>query len=93
LDTIWGYAFESCTDLTSIHLPYSLTRILDGAFYNCSTLASVTINNPTPPTLGPNAFDGTHATLRIYVPSASVDTYKTTPGWSNYASKIAAITP
>ena len=46
-----------------------------------------------PPTLGTNAFDTNYhslqATYPIYVPSASVDTYKS--AWSTYASRIQAI--
>ena len=33
-------------------------------------------------------FEGTHANLKIYVPTASVAAYKAAAGWSIYSSKI-----
>jgi hypothetical protein len=45
----------------------------------------------TPPTLGGNAFYGTHSSLKIYVPSASVNAYKRATNWSSYSRKIYAI--
>jgi len=35
-------------------------------------------------------FYGTHPSLVIKVPSASVAAYKAAPGWSDYADKIVA---
>jgi hypothetical protein len=52
-------------------------------------LASVYIFAPSLTTYGSNAFQNTPAGLKIYVPSASVDTYKTK--WSTYADKIQAL--
>ena len=40
---IGGYAFDGCTELTSITIPDSVTDIGTGAFYNCTSLKSVTI--------------------------------------------------
>jgi hypothetical protein len=44
----------------------------------------------TPPTLGGSQV-WSRAPAAIYVPSASVDTYKAAEGWSNYANKIQAM--
>lgn len=53
----------------------------------------VTINATTPPTIGSNPFSVTGTTgyvyLRISVPAASVNTYKS--AWPQYASNITAI--
>ena len=88
---IMSSAFSYCSALASITIPSSVTSIWNYAFSNCSALASVTVEATTPPTLGTNAFDGTHADLVIYVPAGSVDTYKSASGWSTYASRIQAI--
>ena len=62
----------------------------DEAFYECDELTSVTINATTPPTLGDDAFYDTN-NCPIYVPSGSVDTYKSASGWSSLASRIQPI--
>ena len=89
--TYIGYeAFTSCISLTSITIPNSVTNIDDMAFSSCRSLTSVTVTATTPPTLGIIAFDSTNK-CPIYVPSESVETYKSASGWSDYASRIQAI--
>ena len=82
-------AFRNCTSLTSCTIGSGVTSIGYHAFRNCSELTSVTVNATTPPGLGGYAFDG--STCPIYVPSGSVNTYKSASGWSTYASRIQAI--
>jgi hypothetical protein len=43
ITTIGGYAFASCTNLTSVIIPNSVTAIRNAAFSNCLSLTSVTI--------------------------------------------------
>ena len=43
LKTINGHAFFSCTSLTSITIPVSVTSIGTYAFFNCASLSSITI--------------------------------------------------
>jgi len=57
---------------------------------------SITCLATTPPTLGNGVFgiisgQGDVATYPIYVPSASVDAYKSATNWSTYADRIQAI--
>ena len=83
--------FSNCSSLISIDIPSGVTSIGYGAFQYCSGLTSITVNATTPPTLSnSNAFTDTN-NCPIYVPSASVDTYKVAEGWSNYADRIQAI--
>lgn len=85
-------AFIHCKGLTSIEIPSSVTNIGGyGVFYNCIGLTSVTCLATTPPTLGTTVFDNTN-NCPIYVPSESVNAYKTATNWSTYASGIQAIT-
>ena len=86
-------AFAYCTSLTSIVIPDSVISIYSSAFKNCSGLASITVEATTPPKFMASAsqvFDNTND-CPIYVPSGSVNTYKSASGWSTYASRIQAI--
>ena len=91
ITSIGTQAFEGCSGLTSINIPSGVTSIGSYAFANCSNITSITVNAATPPTLTYNAFYSTN-NCPIYVPSESVDTYKTTSEWSDYASRIQPIT-
>ena len=84
--------FSNCTGLTSVTIGNSVTSIGSGAFYGCSNLANVYCKPTTPPALdGTNVFDyGPSSGRQIYVPSASVDAYKTATNWSEYADQIVA---
>lgn len=85
-------AFHGCSSLTSITLPAATTTISAGAFNGCSSLTSVVVKAETPPTLvNTSAFAGTASGMTIYVPSASVEAYKTATNWTAYAGQIQAI--
>lgn len=97
LTTIGESAFYGCSGLTSITIPSGVTSLGTNSFRNCSGFTSVTINAITPPTITPNGlgqygymFHNTN-NCPIYVPAASVNTYKTATNWSTYASRIQAI--
>ena len=90
LENIGNSAFTRCNSLISIDIPSGVTSIGYNAFWNCTSLTAVTVNATTPPTLGSYAFNNTN-NCPIYVPCNSVEAYKTTTGWSNYASRIQAI--
>lgn len=82
-------AFQGCSSLNSVNIGSGVTRIQGSAFRGCSGLTSITVNATTPPTLGSMAFDG--STCNIYVPAASVETYKTTYGWSTFSDRLQSI--
>ena len=81
-------AFYACGNLTSITIPNSVTYIGEKAFYNCRKLASVYCKPTTPPTVAAQVFDGNASSRYIYVPTNSVDAYKSASGWSSYSSFI-----
>ena len=85
-----GYnAFGDCSSLTSVTIGNGVTSIGDRAFSSCSSLTSVYCKPTTPPSSGGSYMFGYDAwDLKIYVPTKSVDAYKSAWYWSDYASHI-----
>ena len=83
-------AFSWCKGLSAATIGSGITTIGRYAFLGCSSLVSITINTTTPPALGEDPFSSTNK-CPIYVPSGSVNVYKSAEGWSTYASRIQAI--
>lgn len=84
--SIGNYAFKDCNALTSITIPNSVTYIGNYAFKNCNALTSIYCKSTTPPTLGKSFLSNNNC--KIYVPTESVDAYKTADGWKDYADSI-----
>ena len=80
--------FCKFTNFTSITIPESVSEINYYAFGECSSLTSVYCKPTTPPA-GDNAMFFSNASNRkIYVPTASVEAYKSAKWWSYYADDI-----
>ncbi len=94
--SIGSIAFYNCISLKNIEIPSSVTSIGYKTFNGCTNLLDVIIRAVSPPTATSGytfegeygtgmMFDTTNPLLKIYVPSASVDAYKTAEYWSEYA--------
>ena len=83
--TIELHAFYDCDALQSITIPNSVTSIGSYTFYGCDALTNVYCKATTPPNQD-SAFKNTHNLINIYVPSSSVNAYKS--AWVEYADKI-----
>ena len=75
--TLMESSFSHCANLESVEFPASTTNIGD-AFYDCPKLKSIILKATTPPTL----YSYNLGNVTIYVPAASVDTYKATERWN-----------
>ena len=74
----------SHSNIKEIELPASVTYIGTNAFKGTS-MNTIVVRSETPAQLGANAFQP-YTNLKIYVPAAKVNEYKT--AWSDYASYI-----
>lgn len=88
--SINDYLFQHCKALTSVTIGNGVTSIAKSAFYGCSHLTTITVKATTPPSLRGSLSIPNNVTT-IYVPSGSVNAYKSASDWSSYASKIQAI--
>ena len=82
-----GYsAFGECNNISYVILPNSLTKIDNYAFYNCSKLNEVICFADNVPTTASNVFyNSPIASATLNVPSASVDLYKASAPWKDFA--------
>ena len=84
--SIGDEAFYKCTSLISVTIPDSVTSIGSSAFSNCSSLKEAYCKPITPPSGGANTFRNNASGRKIYVPRASLDTYKTAKYWKSLAA-------
>lgn len=82
--TYIGYgAFAWCSGLISITIPSSVTSIHHSSFFDCYSLTRVDVQATTPPTLNGDNFINCSSDLKIYVPSESLEAYKTADYWKD----------
>ena len=92
--TIESGVFYGCSSLTSVTIGDSVTTIGYQAFYDCSSLTSVYCKAVTPPTAVSYdygdwyTFDKNASGRKIYVPTGSVEAYKSANYWKDYANAI-----
>ena len=77
--TIGNYAFDRCTNLTSVTIPNSVTTIGSQAFNQCGNLTSVTIPDSVT-TIGVYAFSGCNNLTSVTIPNSV-----TTIEWSAFS--------
>ena len=84
-------AFFNCYKLTSITIPSGVTFLGVAAFSRCSKLNGITILATVPPEMeNMTVLDYTN-NCPIYVPSESLEVYKTARNWHEYSDRIQPI--
>ncbi len=91
LTTIGNSAFAACTTLIEITIPTNVSSIDAYAFEHCSKLAAITCLAITPPQISANTFEYVNHSIPLYVPQASVATYKAAPYWSEFTNIQAVV--
>ncbi len=87
--SIGSSTFYNCYNLKSLTVPKGVASIGANAFSGCGSLLKYVFESEVPPTLAStNVFSGINVICRIYVPDASVSSYKTASYWSAYADFI-----
>ena len=82
--------FEGCKNLRSVDLSFS-SSIAQSAFSGCTSLESLTLRSSKTVTLDTDALKDVPLTCKIYVPSGSVNSYKSNSAWADRKDYIFAI--
>lgn len=84
-------AFYGCSGLTSVTIPSSATFIGDSAFAGGDHIIQMTCNATVPPTVSDvSAFDDVFRGIPLYVPTASLSSYRVAYGWREFTNFIGA---
>ena len=86
-------AFWDCDSLTSVTIPKNVTIIDNNTFWSCDNLTTAYIKAITPPVVSGNETMSvfgypSNCVVIIYVPTDSVNKYKTTSKWKEYDNRI-----
>lgn len=88
--TIDSYAFAGCTSLINISIPPKIKKIGWLAFEDCDKLKSVIIYAGSVPSTDKDAFKNTPISKAVlYVPSTSIEAYKSATPWKDFKYVIA----
>ena len=86
--TIESSAFQSCAILEKVVIGSGVKNISIYAFRYCYVLNDISIKATTPPSIGATSFNDIGTSPIFYVPTESVEAYKSATNWSDYANYI-----
>lgn len=87
--TVSRFICANCSKLQVLDIPSTTTKI-EWSILNTASATTLICRATTPPTTDGEAFMGSNLS-EIYVPDASVETYKTASVWSRYAASICPL--
>ena len=90
--SIWEYAFSRCSGLTSVTIGNLVTSIRERAFAECSNLEVVYCYATDVPSTDNNVFGSYIESATLYVPSESINKYKSEEPWRNFGTIIGITT-
>ncbi len=79
--------YIDASQLSTVHIGKSVSRIGESAFYNCTNLTQLYVNKTVPPTLESG---NDLSAVKIYVPYMEYYVYRGTNGWKEFADNIVA---
>ena len=79
-----GICFASCSSLTSITIPNSVTSLGDYCFNGCSSLTAIYMLPSTPPSTGNWIFDKTPLEIVYVVDEDAKTAYQAQAPWNEY---------
>ena len=83
------YAFNSCSGLTSLTIPNSVTSIGSEAFSGCKNITDVYCYAEKVPSTKFNAFQDAYVEYAtLHVPVASIESYRSTEPWSSFGKIV-----
>lgn len=88
--TIGPEVFRDCFKFKYVEMPSTVTSIGGNCFYRVA-ITELVMHAVVPPSLPGNSLGEGCLVQAIYVPDESVEAYKTSDGWSRYASYIKPI--
>lgn len=88
VETIPATLCTNSTNITSVVIPASVTKIEDKAFSKCTSLATVICNAVTPPVCGTTVFNDATYPGKLLLPSTSKYAYHDAAGWSNFFKDV-----
>ena len=86
--TIEGSAFQNCAILEKVVIGSGVKNIGSDAFRYCYVLNDISIKATTPPSIYATSFNDIGTSPIFYVPTESVEAYKSATNWSEYANYI-----
>lgn len=84
LEIIRTFAFYECTSLAEITFPAGMQLIEEFAFRNCTNLSEATSLATVPPVCEDGVFGEINPESTLYVPAASIDSYRNAEGWKDF---------